>query len=355
MAMRGRSDAATINAESPPTAATPPEEDTTTTATEQAAITAALLARIQDLERGAQKRASSKRRRRDRSSSSSRSSSNSDENPDDPAYLDQEAPKISSRRRDRHMKLEKVYRPAEPKEYSGGNISITREFIRRCEGVFTMQPHVYYYQRDKFNYARSRLTGRVETSWNTQERNIDPAALLWTTLKTWLLDQVQDPNNRSITFMIKLFNHKQRNMQSVDDFATYLEDAEQEVQMEPFTETQRMCLLIAGLAMPLREKLLEQQVIPYTRAELLPLLSRLEQNLNRTNYHRSRMTRRSPPAAQQETKVVVTRPGNDVAPTVSLPRTGPATGVNRIPFGSCFTCGKAGHYSRFCPTKNSRP
>ena len=53
--------------------------------------------------------------------------------------------------------------------------------------------------------------------------------------------------------------------------------------MPALDESQMMHLLIAGVTPALQEKLLEQQVIPYTRAELLPLLSRLDAGLKRTH------------------------------------------------------------------------
>jgi len=328
-----------------------------------------LLERIRKLElEQARRDRSRKRSRREVDTTSTSSEDDLEFAPE--AYLDEEPPRIKTRKRNQMMKLERTYAPAQPKEFSGGNVSATREFIRRCEGVFVMQPHIYWYQREKFNYARSRLVGRVEKSWSAEERNLDPMALRWTTLKTWLLDQVQDPHNRSITFALTLFNHKQRDTQSSQHFATYLEDAEQEVQMEPLTETQRMTLLIAGLTQPLRDKLLEQQRIPYTRAELLPLLARLEQNLQRstqrTQKQRSprrdaRPTGTQPTAGPSETKVTTVRTQRDegARPATfersTFEKRGPLTGPNRIPPGHCYTCGQKGHFSRECPSKNGKP
>lgn len=281
-------------------------------------------------------------------------------------YLEEEAPRISNRIKAAYMNQEKTFRPAEPKEYNGGSIADAREFIRRCEGVFTMQPHIYWFQYDKYQYARTRLAGRVANNWETQVQHLLPQELTWVTLKTWLVDQVQDPNNRSITYLIRLFNHKQRDHQRVDDYATYLENAVREVEMEPLTETQAMCLLIAGVKEELRNKLLEQQNIPYSRTELLPLLTRLENGMRTRNAGSERRAERAPrrelaaaPPRKIETHKVETtgtrlperpawaataarqRPG-----FLTHPNTTPNQGVSRP--GACFNCNEFGHFSREC-------
>ena len=339
-----------------------------------------LLARIQQLEDARLEDVSSgpqNKRTRDSAelSESSRSSgAATSEGDDDEYHLNSESPTIDTKQRVRLMQIEKIYRPAEPKEYSGGNVSETREFIRRCEGVFITQPHIYYYQKDKYMFARTRLAGRVATNWHTHEKNLESRRHTWVVLKEWLLDQVQDPNNRSISFLLRLYNHKQRDYQRVEDYATYLENAEQEIQMEPLTETQRMGLLIAGLTPPLREKLLDQQSIPYTRAELLPLLSRLEANLRRGGPNRPtvKLPRTdgdtiAPGATTVAERTQITETRKQLLPMRERPqepspRPRPTwvSQANRTePRGPgeiiCFNCNERGHISRHCPRKNSRP
>lgn len=330
---------------------------------------------------------SSSKRRRPESASSSTGEGDAAATPqrvfDPDEYMDIDPPYIDPKTLQQHMMIERMRKPAEPKEYNGGNVAECREFIRSVEGVFRMQPHIYYTQNEKFQYAEMRIKGRVATNWVTQER-YTRHAMRWVRLKEWLLNQVQDPNNRSVSFMIRLFNHKQRDTQRVEDFATYLETAEQEVQMEGLTETQRMCLLIAGLQPALRERLMDQHAIPYTRAELLPLLSRLEANLRKGAYGTQTGTRRSggsPPGARagdsrdasriktpipvrnNDTRGSTTASGGSgsagAATQSGSGGDGVATSANRIPLAqvTCYNCGGKGHYSPSCPhpRKNARP
>ena len=60
-------------------------------------------------------------------------------------YLKEELLEISNRRRRIIISKEKTFCPKELDEYVGRRgLNKAREFIQRYEGVFTMQPYIYY-------------------------------------------------------------------------------------------------------------------------------------------------------------------------------------------------------------------
>lgn len=285
-------------------------------------------------------------------------------------YLLLEPPYIDPKERAIRSRQEKNFSPQEPRDYAGGSVGAAHAFIRSCETVFRTQPYIYYYQHDKYMYAVSRFRGPVLNNWPAKERQLSDGEQTWITLRRWILDREQDPHNRSITYALRLFNDKMAEGQKVETYVTHLENSEMEVEMEELTESQKCCLLIAGVTPALRNKLLEQQHIPFKRTELVPLLTRLETGLRSRGERPDRvksLPQRSDRAPQslpfhgrREDRVAPDRRQSQVAATDSIPpRTAgaekgrsqmisPATGSNTIR-NICFTCGLPGHWSRTCP------
>lgn len=293
------------------------------------------------------------------------------------AYLLAEPPYIDPKERAILSRQERNFSPQEVREYHGGNVAVAQAFIRACETVFRMQPHIYYYQRDKYMYAISRFRGVVQSNWPARERQLSADEHTWITLRSWILDREQDPHNRSVTYALRLFRDVMQEGQKVETFVSHLETAEMEVDMEPFTDTQKSYLLVTGLPTALRNKLLEQQHVPFKMNELVPLLSRLEQNLKSTPKGRATEERSGGeakalayrdrhsnqkrggyrtdgPSDQQGFRAATAQPRR--APFEARgeqPRTSPATGVNAFTT-RCFKCNMTGHWARECP-KNGRP
>ena len=291
-------------------------------------------------------------------------------------YLLMEPPYISPKERAILSRQERNFSPQEVRDYVGGSVAAAQAFIRGCETVFRTQPHIYYYQHDKYMYAVSRFRGPVQSNWPAKERQLSDHELTWINLRRWILDREQDPHNRSITFALRLFCDKMSEGQKVESYITHLENAEMEIDMEEMTEAQKCYLLIAGVTPTLRNKLMEQQHIPLKRAELVPLLTRLEQNLHRRTDKPKALEQRNDGALRTmpyrgRGDVVRGRPdrgsgfqrrdyGAAMAPprrpavvVPTFPVSTPATGVNTIR-GNCHNCGLPGHWMKECP-KNGKP
>nr|POF13521.1 transposon tf2-11 polyprotein [Quercus suber] len=178
-----------------------------------------------------------------------------------------------------YMQLEKMHRPQEPDNFKGGNVNATKEFIRVCDGVFTIQPYTFSTELDRYYYASTRLRGTVATNWESWVRHHGPEVKQWTLLQQWLMDQVQDPINRSLTYAMRWHAATQRVGQRVQEFSTFLENLELEIDQEPLTEKQQCNALISKIREDLRLELMRQQALPATRNELVSLLQRLEETL----------------------------------------------------------------------------
>lgn len=201
---------------------------------------------------------------------------------------DTDPPEIDFQERLQKMEFEKMKQPMEPGEYTSGSFSDAKAFIRSCEGVFKMQPHVYYTQAERYSYAASRLRGAAAAGWESHLHSHGPEVERWARFKRWLLDSLRDPADAAF----KLFRSPQRPRQRVAQYAAFLETMEHDSQMPPFTEDQRIQLLISGLTPTLKDKLWNQPTIPNKRDELISLLTRLEDSIPRTHTNRKKRHRK---------------------------------------------------------------
>ena len=268
------------------------------------------------------------------------------------------------------MQVEKMMKPREPGEFSGGNIAATKEFIRGCDGVFKIQRHIYYTSYDRYSYAVTRLRGTVANNWESHNRTEGSSVERWGYLQSWLLDLVQDPMNRSISYALRLFTCTQKPHQRVADYATYLENIEREVEMEPLTDKQRGFLLIATLVPSLRNELLRQHEVPLSRKTLIPLLSRLEQT---TRQIHSSNNPTSESSSTRKKDADTSHKGSTSQDQTRRPwkskskdqgqnrRNAGYSQANTTPIGrveevkdqgdtnKCYNCGQAGHWAKNCP------
>jgi hypothetical protein len=159
--------------------------------------------------------------------------------------------------------------------------------------------------------------------------------------------------------------------QKAAEFVTYLESLEEE--LEPYTETQKLQILLTKLHPDLRRRITEHQTVP--RAD--PLSHKAARGRKACEGSRRGLRGRAPRALQvfwndrhdrhDRNDRNDRRQARGDAWKPPAPSDGPATTVNRMPItGSglgpnqgdaaerplkCYNCGKPGHISRECRTR----
>ena len=108
-----------------------------------------------------------------------------------------------------------------------------------------------------------------------ERRGINDAPT-WEEFVEFLRDQVSDPVNRMLTAVQKYHDAKQGPKQRVQEFVSYLERLEAE--LDPFTETQRYQNLLAKLDPELRRRITDTLLVPTDRLGLIRLACRIEEN-----------------------------------------------------------------------------
>jgi len=105
------------------------------------------------------------------------------------------------------------------------------------------------------------------------------STVTWEVMKSFLLNQMQDPVNRALEAAQRYQSAAQKHDQSVQRFVTYLELIEDE--LEPYSEVHRVQHLFAKLLPQIQTAITDFHKLAATRIALVELASTLERNLQK--------------------------------------------------------------------------
>jgi hypothetical protein len=176
-----------------------------------------------------------------------------------------------------------------------------------------------------------------------------------------------DPVNRGINVAVAYDKAQQERGQSVQSFATYLDQLE--VDLPPKSEDNRCLELLAKLRPELQRAITNYQDIPNTRAALIVLAARLEENQrqargaghgapNHRNEDHRPVFRQTPHGGSRDRGHLPLRghPRDNPQPRASnRPRLSNEEYDRRRKGNLCFNCGQAGHAAAACPRQATGP
>lgn len=272
-----------------------------------------------------------------------------------------------------------------PPDYRGRSIREHKDFFWACELVFRDSPDFFQEDADKILMALQYLKGEPADAYKREEKRVGKDLITWDEFEKLLLDEVADPVNRLFTVAQRHQDAMHGATQKAAEFVTYLESLEEE--LEPYTENQKLQILLTKLHPDLRRRITDHQTVPTTRLELTRLATRLQENARhakdrsagpaglveqphdgRTVYRRNdRHDRNDRNGHYNRNDRNDRRQARGDAWKPPASSDGPATTVNRMPItGSglgpnqgdaaerplkCYNCGKPGHISRECRTR----
>lgn len=217
------------------------------------------------------------------------------------------------------------------------------------------------------------LDGEPAETWARHEEEIGQDVTTWNEFAKFLLDKIQDPINRSMTMSQRYQDAVQKPGQSVQSFASHLEDLE--AMLTPYTEEHRRHHLLMKLRPDIRMAITNYQDIPSTRIGLIALASRLEENLCQTKKDTApekpwrkpgALTgekRRKPEDNLGERRPFSKRQKNDDKGSESKStnskgkdqdQTGSSNGERSKPTKWCYNCKKDTHWTNECQRKSGK-
>ncbi|KAI9780366.1 MAG: hypothetical protein M1816_003094 [Peltula sp. TS41687] len=201
---------------------------------------------------------------------------------DDPAQSD-DLP--SRRRRSRRYTLSSS-------SGSGGDRPAKRSKADRAKQVPPLPKYHGKNWAEYYSYASQiKLNCEYKPSIAPTERDKD--------FKEFLSSLLEHPALRGLSAADGYENARQRAGQTTDNFATYLDQLEEE--LEPYKESHRRQHLLTKLRLELKQAIKAYPAQPETRYELVSLASRLEQNIPECRPSGSRPRRNKHPASSQRT------------------------------------------------------
>lgn len=168
-------------------------------------------------------------------------------------------------------------RGIKPKPYNNDSLQALREYLRRCETAFRLEPGVYSDDVRKVLYASQFLTGETAATWLRLEKQNGEDNTSWKEYSTFLRDLQQDPVTRAMTLACEYNEARQRPGQTVVQFVNYMDQLEAE--LPPYTDAQRALHLYAKLLPEIQPIMNNYQELPKTRANMIKLAIQIEGNL----------------------------------------------------------------------------
>jgi hypothetical protein len=243
----------------------------------------------------------------------------------------------------------------EPETFKGKTLKEARDFIRSLELVFALAPDAYGMEREKILYGVMFLAGEPRETWHQNNSVQQLDSYSWEDFKSFVLDAVEDPVNRSLSTTVAYETARQADGQTVQAFATELATLEE--QMDPYTPAQRTRHLLAKLKRELRTAIITYHEVPKRREDLVSLATRLEFAGRRSEVHTvlGSTKRYAGEAHQDRMKKRRTSPNRTIASRLGppQPRSKALPSVsNSGRVLQCYGCKEYGHIRLECPNRD---
>jgi hypothetical protein len=239
----------------------------------------------------------------------------------------------------------------EPDTFKGKTLKEARDFIRSLELVFALAPEAYSSEREKILYGVMFLAGEPRETWHQNHSLQELDSYGWEDFRSFVLDAVEDPVNRSLSTTVAYESARQGEGQTVQAFATELATLEE--QMDAYTPTQRTRHLLAKLKPALRTAIITYHEVPKKREDLVSLATRLE-SAGRTGGSQVSLAttkRDAGTLSNRNAKRYKPSGGHSGAPKVGSPTHAPSrqgAGGSNLAGIQCYNCHEYGHYSSGC-------
>ena len=174
-------------------------------------------------------------------------------------------------------------RPMKLNDYYGKSIREHREWTRDAQTAFRQAGSYFPTEGSKILYAMGFLKGDPKEQWYNYEAMHPAETLHWSDFSTFLLDNIEDPVNRSLDAQQRYEDAHQLQSQTVQQFNAYLEGVEAQLSF-PYSEQQRVNQFFTKIRPELQIQITNVGTdLPKTKAALLSLAIRLEVNVRKTN------------------------------------------------------------------------
>ena len=208
-----------------------------------------------------------------------------------------------------------------PPLFKGTSLKELRDFQQGCEVFFDAIDELD--PRRRIATAASYLRDLPLQEWS--RRTTTPTT--WEAFTLFLRNTIADPANRMGNASLRLKRAEQYVGQSARQFASYIEELEEDIP-EISYEEQRAWTLLNGLRAPIRSGVLRENQTILSRAQVLSAAQRQEELLAE-----GQITRKDTSAASE----IGVKP---------VKRMRAATDVKST---ACYNCGKEGHFKQNCP------
>jgi hypothetical protein len=235
--------------------------------------------------------------------------------------------------------------------YYGRSTKEHADFTRSAELAFRVAPRRFSTDSSRVAYVLQYLSSEIADTWLHHEKSMEGNAS-WEYLSDYLLNLIEDPENRDITIRLRFNRAMQQPGQSAMSFHTYL--ASLEAQMSPKPTKTSAADFLTRLRPELREAIRELGELPITRDAMLQKAIRVESARKHSRSHSeplaSDRSKKIKTATQTEVVTQVTRSPNDNSNQKPSQRNRTLR-KNMI----CSHCKRPGHYAKICWAKNGRP
>ena len=170
-----------------------------------------------------------------------------------------------------------MLRPPDLRTYYGRTTREHRDWFRDIKDA--IEASIPYFPDDtaKIQYALHYITADPKAAWREYSKIIPKDDWTWVGFEQFLLNRIEDPQNRHLAISKRYAEARQRPRQKTSDFANYLASLERD--LEELSESMRRDNLLNKMQKGLYDKIIASQQIPETRETLISLATRLEAQL----------------------------------------------------------------------------